>query len=140
MKNLIALALIAMPLLSTPFSAFADGRDRGRDRDRPGHDHGRDHDHRHRDDSCEFPSSSDSDADTSLGMTTVGLPFLVTTTLLCAAADDSETNRAMIEKEAALLIEEDRVFNPSFLAKYASDQGESDLKVVARDVLQNGVR
>ena len=68
------------------------------------------------------------------------LPPLTTTTIIaCAIADDAEINRLMLLKEATMLVEENKIFVPSFLGSYA-DRNDLEIRAAARDVLVNGVR
>lgn len=76
-----------------------------------------------------------------LGLITMTtLPPLTTTTLIaCAIADSAEVNQAMIQKEATMVVEENKIFVPSFLGAYA-DHHNMDIRSAAQDVLVNGVR
>ncbi len=69
------------------------------------------------------------------------VPPLTTTILIgCAGAfDHAQVNKAMIQKEATMLVEENKIYVPSFLGAYA-DRNNMDLREAAQDVLVNGVR
>ncbi len=73
-------------------------------------------------------------------ITSAAVPPLTTTTIIaCAIADDAEINKIMIEREATLVVEENKIFVPSFLGSYA-DKKQMNLYETAEDVLINGVR
>ncbi len=73
-------------------------------------------------------------------LTSTTLPPLTTTTLIvCAITDSAEVNKAMIQKEATMVNEENKIFVPSFLGSYA-DQNNMEIRAAAKDVLANGVR
>ncbi|MEK6772676.1 MAG: hypothetical protein AABY64_01940 [Bdellovibrionota bacterium] len=73
-------------------------------------------------------------------LTTTTLPPLTTTTIIaCALADSAEVNKMMIQREATMVTEENKMYVPSFLGTYA-DQQNMELREAAKDVLANGVR
>ena len=80
-------------------------------------------------------------ADVFLGLvtTTTAPPLTITSLIACAIVDSAEVNNAMIQKEASMLIEENKIFVPSFLGAYA-DQKNIHIREAAQDVLVNGVR
>ncbi len=73
-------------------------------------------------------------------ITTTTLPPLTTTSIIaCAIADSAEVNQVMIQREATMVAEENKMYVPSFLGAYA-DQQNMELRDAAKDVLVNGVR
>ncbi len=73
-------------------------------------------------------------------ITTTTLPPLTTTSIIaCVIADSAEVNQAMIQREATMVVEENKMYVPSFLGTYA-DQQNMELRDAAKDVLVNGVR
>ncbi len=75
----------------------------------------------------------------SLLTTTTAPPLTITSLIACAIVDSAEVNRAMVEKEASMLVEKNEIFVPSFLGTYA-DQKNMNLQEAAQDVMLNGVR
>lgn len=71
--------------------------------------------------------------------TTTAPPITTTTLIMCAISDSAEVNRMMIQKEATMVAEENKIFVPSFLGAYA-DQNNMNIHEAAQDVLRNGVR
>ncbi len=71
--------------------------------------------------------------------TTTAPPLTITSLIACAIVDSAEVNNAMIQKEATMLVEENKIFVPSFLGAYA-DHRKMQLHEAARDVLINGIR
>ena len=112
-KNTIC-ALTALSLLASVSSAFA---------------------------SCETNQKA-SAGELFLGLLTITTlpPVATTSTVICALSDDAELNRYFIEREATMVVEENQIFVPSFLGSYADQQGNGDLRAIAKDVLKNGVR
>lgn len=119
MKTKLSVLLASLMLLAGPL-AFAH------DHGYPGHHH------------CNGDASV---VDTTLWViTSTTLPPLTTTTLVvCAITDDAEVNRIMIEREATMVKEENKIFVPSFLGAYA-DRQNLEIRAAADDVLVNGVR
>ncbi len=93
---------------------------------------------RHGDNHCDDDGTV---ADVTLGLiTSTTLPPLTTTTLIaCAVTDDAELNKVMIQREATMVTEENKIFVPSFLGSYA-DKHDMEIRAAAQDVLVNGVR
>ena len=71
--------------------------------------------------------------------TTTAPPITTTTLIACAISNSAEVNRMMIQKEATMVNEENKIFVPSFLGSYA-DQNNMEIRAAAKDVLANGVR
>ncbi len=71
--------------------------------------------------------------------TTTAPPITTTTLIMCAISHSAEVNRMMIQKEATMMTEENKIFVPSFLGTYA-DQNNMNIHEAAQDVLVNGIR
>lgn len=71
--------------------------------------------------------------------TTTAPPLTITSLIACAIVDSAEVNNAMVQKEATMLVEENKIFVPSFLGTYA-DQNNMELHEAAQDILVNGFR
>ncbi len=82
-----------------------------------------------------------SDADVLLRIvTSTTVPPLATTTIIaCALANSAEVNEMMIQREATMVAEENKMYVPSFLGSYA-DQHNMEFREAAKDVIANGVR
>ncbi len=73
-------------------------------------------------------------------ITSTTLPPITTTTVLsCVIINNAELNNIMIQREATMVAEENKVFVPSFLGAYA-DQNKMEIREAAQDVLVNGIR
>ncbi len=70
--------------------------------------------------------------------TTTAPPITTTTLIMCAISNSAEVNRMMIQKEATMVAEENKIFVPSFLGTYA-DQNNMNIREAAQDVLRNGI-
>ncbi|OFZ19956.1 MAG: hypothetical protein A2X94_03920 [Bdellovibrionales bacterium GWB1_55_8] len=73
----------------------------------------------------------------SVTATTLG-PFGTTTSFQCVF--ENGLDAGMIEREAAMLIEERAVYQPSHLGTYADMKGFKSLDEAAQDVMENGVQ
>ncbi|MEK6577928.1 MAG: hypothetical protein AABZ55_01760 [Bdellovibrionota bacterium] len=88
---------------------------------------------------CSDGNATDGDVVLGLITTTTAPPLTLTTLVACAINNRAEVNNMMIEREATMLNEENKIFVPSFLGAYA-DQHGLELREAAKDVLANGIR
>ena len=70
--------------------------------------------------------------------TTTAPPLTLTTFIFCALDERAEVNQVMIQKEASMLLEENKIFVPSFLGTYANKRN-MNIREAAQDVLANGI-
>lgn len=88
-------------------------------------------------------SKSNAGCDTDTGglwLTATTVPPVGTSiTLVCIAGGGAELDKEMVLREATMLVEENKIFIPSFLGTYA-EQHKMDIREAAQDVLVNGVR
>ena len=73
-----------------------------------------------------------------LTLTTATAPSTSTTALICFVSGDAEVNSVMLQKEATMLAEENKIFVPSFLGTYADEKNMS-IYEAAEDLLLNGI-
>ncbi len=71
--------------------------------------------------------------------TTTTPPIATTTVINCVMADSAEVNKMMIQREATMVVEENKMYVPSFLGSYA-DQHNMEFREAAKDVIVSGVR
>ena len=88
---------------------------------------------------CKSNGPEGGDIFMALITTTTAPPITTTTLIACAISNSAEVNRMMIQKEATMMTEENKIFVPSFLGTYA-DQNNMNIHEAATDVLVNGVR
>ncbi len=87
---------------------------------------------------CLRESSNDSVSEKALGLalSTTTPPTATTAFIICAGVNSAEINGHMLQKEATLLNEENKIYVPSFLGAYAEKRGLS-LGDAANEVLGN---
>lgn len=78
----------------------------------------------------------------ALALTTTFGPFGVTTGIVCFGAvwQGAEFDHEMLKREAAMALEENKIYQPSWLAPYAQTHNFNSLEEAASDVLKNGIQ